>query len=164
AIARGDFWRVQPWVEVPKSSALRPQSYKTLAVKGALKGRRLGVPRMYIGRDSEVTASIETRASVIALWERAARQLEALGAEVVEIDLPVVSNYERDRPGALSMVDRGLVPMTFAKHELGLLSAWAFDDFLRSNADPALPDLASVDGAKIFPQPPGTLKDRYGDD
>ena len=164
AIARGDFWRVQPWVEIPKSSALRPASYTALAVAGALKGRRLGVPRMYIGRDGEATAPIETRASVIALWERAARQLEALGAEVVEVDLPVVSNYERDRPGALSMVDRGLVPKTFARHEIGLLSAWAFDDFLRANADPLLPDLASVDGAKIFPQPPGTLKDRYGDD
>lgn len=41
------------------------------------------------------------------------------------------------------------------------VSAW--DDFLRANADPAIPDLASVDGAKIFPQPPGTLPDRYED-
>jgi amidase len=164
AIARGDFWRVQPWLEIPKSSVLGPPSYRALPVTGALKGTRLGVPRMYIGRDSEARAPIETRASVIALWEQAAHQLEALGAEVVEVDLPVVSNYERDRPGAKSMIDRGLVPETFAKHELGLLSAWAFDDFLRSNADPSLPDLASVDGARIFPQPPGTLPDRYGND
>ncbi|TGP22198.1 amidase, partial [Mesorhizobium sp. M2D.F.Ca.ET.232.01.1.1] len=40
---------------------------------------------------------------------------------------------------------------------------WSWDDFLRANADPAIPDLASVDGAKIFPQPPGTLRDRYGE-
>jgi amidase len=162
--ARGDFWRVQPWIEIPKSSAVRPASYKALAVQGALKHTRLGVPRMYIGRDGEATASIETRASVIALWEQAARRLDALGAEVVEVDFPVVSNYERDRPGARSMVDRGLVPEGFARHELGLLSAWAFDDFLRSNADPAFPDLTHVEGSKIFPQPPGTLPDRYGDD
>ncbi|WP_292659558.1 amidase family protein [Mesorhizobium sp.] len=32
---------------------------------------------------------------------------------------------------------------------------------MRANADPALPDLVSVDGPKIFPQPPGTLPDRY---
>ncbi|TGP20390.1 amidase, partial [Mesorhizobium sp. M1D.F.Ca.ET.234.01.1.1] len=27
----------------------------------------------------------------------------------------------------------------------------------------AIPDLASVDGKKIFPQPPGALPDRFGD-
>jgi amidase len=118
---------------------------------------RLGVPRLYIGRDTKATKPIETRVSVLALWENAARQLAALGAQVVEVDLPVVSNYERDRPGARSMVDRGLVPQSFEANELGPLCAWAFDDFLSSNADPALSDLASVDGAKIFPQPPGTL-------
>ncbi|MFZ5676644.1 MAG: amidase [Pseudomonadota bacterium] len=155
--ARGDFWRVQPWVKIPPSSALRPKSYRELAVAGALEGVRLGVPRMYIGRDTAATAPIETRASVIALWEKAARQLEALGAELVEVDFPVVSNYERDRPGAKSMVDRGLVPKSFETHELGPLCAWAFDDFLRANGDPAIPDLSVVDGARIFPQPPGTL-------
>lgn len=155
--ARGDFWRVQPWVQIPPSSALRPKSYKELAVAGALKGARLGVPRMYIGRDSEARAPIETRASVIIQWEKARRQLEALGAEVVEADFPVVSNYERDRPGAKSMVDRGLVPKGFETNELGPLCAWAFDDFLRATGDPAFPDLAGVEGAKIFPQPPGTL-------
>ncbi len=154
---RGDFWRVQPWVKIPPSSALRPRSYTKLAVAGALRGVTLGVPRMYIGRDTEATAPIETRASVIALWEKTAHQLEALGAEVIEVDFPAVSNYERDRPGARSMVDQGLVPKTFETHELGLLCAWAFDDFLRANGDPAFPDLACVDGAKIFPQPPGTL-------
>ncbi|MBK1866126.1 amidase [Aestuariivirga sp. YIM B02566] len=162
--ARGDFWRVQPWVKIKPSSALRPESYKELLVAGALKGMRLGVPRMYIGRDTEAREPIETRASVIALWEQAARRLEALGAEVVEVDFPVVSNYERDRPGARSMVDRGLVPESYETHEMGLLCAWAFDDFLRANGDPALPDLASVEADKIFPQPPGALPDRYGSD
>ncbi len=161
---RGDFWRVQPWVNIPASSAVRPQSYTRLVIEGALRGAKLGVPRMYIGRDSKANSPIETRASVIELWKKAARELESLGAEIIEVDFPVVSNYERDRPGARSMVDRGWVPESFADSELGLLSAWAFDDFLRSNADPDLPDLASADGARIFPAPPGALADRYGDD
>ncbi|PBC00637.1 amidase [Mesorhizobium sp. WSM3860] len=161
---RGDFWRVQPWVSIPKASALRPASYTGLPLRGALKGKRLGVPKMYIGKDAGADQPIETRASVLDLWRQAARDLEALGAEVVEVDFPVVSNYERDRPGALSMVDRGLVPEEFASREIWDLSIWSWDDFLRANADPALPDLASVDGPKIFPQPPGTLPDRYGDD
>jgi amidase len=116
---------------------------------------------MYIGRDSGADRPIETRASVLALWEQAAADLTRLGAEVIEVDFPVVSNYERDRPGARTMVERGLVPSDFANREIWDLCIWGWDDFLRANADPALPDLVSVDGAKIFPQPPGTLPDRY---
>jgi amidase len=162
--ARGDFWRVQPWVSIPPSSALRSPRYTELQLEGSLAGKRIGVPRMYIGRDTGANAPIETRASVIELWEQAAADLRQLGATVVEVDFPVVSNYERDRPGAKSMVDRGLVPEEFAEREIWDLSIWSWDDFLRANADPAIPDLASVDGRKIFPQPPGTLPDRYGDD
>ncbi|WP_245435209.1 amidase [Mesorhizobium sp. WSM3879] len=161
---RGDFWRVQPWVSIPKASALRPASYTGVPLQGALEGKRLGVPKMYIGKDLGADRPIETRASVLELWRQAAHDLQALGAEVVEVDFPVVSNYERDRPGARSMVDRGLVPEEFANREIWDLSIWSWDDFLRANADPAIPDLASVDGPKIFPQPPGTLPDRYGDD
>ncbi|CAN7672563.1 amidase [Mesorhizobium sp. LjNodule214] len=164
AETRGDFWRAQPWVALPKSSDVRPQSYTALELKGALSGKRLGVPRMYIGRDTEAAKPIETRASVLDLWQQAARDLERLGAEVVEVDFPVVSNYERDRPGAKTMVERGLVPQEFAEREIWDLCIFAWDDFLAANADPAIPDLVSVDGPKIFPQPPGTLPDRYGDD
>ncbi|UVC18381.1 amidase [Mesorhizobium onobrychidis] len=158
---RGDFWRAQPWVALPKSSAVRPPRYTGLELEGALQGVRLGVPRMYIGRDME--ADVPIRASVLDLWEQAAADLRRLGADVVEVDFPVVSNYERDRPGTKNMVDRGLVPEGFAEREIWDLCVFAWDDFLRANADPAIPDLASVDGAKIFPQPPGTLPDRYQD-
>ncbi|MBZ9676357.1 amidase [Mesorhizobium sp. ES1-1] len=158
---RGDFWRAQPWVKLPKSSQLRPPRYTDLALAGSLKGMRLGVPTMYIGRDGGADKPIETRASVLALWEQGAADLAMLGAEVVEVDFPVVSNYERDRPGARTMVERGLVPAEFAEREIWDLCVWGWDDFLRANADPALPDLASVDGPKIFPQPPGALPDRY---
>ncbi|UVK37718.1 amidase [Mesorhizobium sp. AR10] len=164
AETRGDFWRAQPWVALPRSSAVRPPRYVGLKQEGALQGKRLGVPRMYIGRDTEATKPIETRASVLDLWAQAARNLERLGATIVEVDFPVVSNYERDRPGTRTMVERGLVPEEFAEREIWDLCVWGWDDFLRANADPVIPDLASVDGPKIFPQPPGTLPDRYGDD
>ncbi|MFC6259134.1 amidase family protein, partial [Kocuria oceani] len=32
---RGDFWRVQPWIEIPAASAVRPASYPALAVPDA---------------------------------------------------------------------------------------------------------------------------------
>ena len=158
---RGDFWRVQPWVDVPAASSVRPASYPSLRDPDALAGTRLGVPRMYINGDAESPKPIEARPSVIELWERARRDLEALGAEVVDVDFPVVSNYERDRPGARSMVERGLVPEEFAEREIWDLSIWSWDDFLQANGDPRLHQLADVDGALIFPPPAGGLRDRY---
>ena len=66
----------------PGASALRPESYTALPVAGALTRARLGVPRMYIGRDTQADEPIATRPSVLALWENAARHCEALGAEI----------------------------------------------------------------------------------
>lgn len=160
---RGDFWRVQPWVRIPPSSSLRPVSYPALADAHALRGMRLGVPRMYIGHvDSE--DPIETRPSVIAQWQKARADLEAAGAEVIEVDFPVVTNYEsRGRADDRSMLARGLVPPHFADHELYELSMWGWDEFLQANGDPALHRLADVDPDLIFPTPPGSLPGRYDD-
>ena len=163
AETRGDFWRVQPWVAIPRASEVRPASYFSLRDADPLRGRRLGIPRMYINRDDEAPKPIETRESVIRLWENARRALEGLGAEVVEVDLPAVSNYEKDRTGALTMVERGIVPEGFADRELWELSMLAWHDFLDANGDPKLHALADVDGPRIFPQPEGALPDRYGD-
>ena len=104
---------------------------------------------------------IETRASVIALWEAASRDLEAAGAEVVLVDFPAVTNYEGDRPGAPTIATRGLVTPEYLNSEIVDLSAWAWDDFLRANGDPNLDHLADVDGALIFPHPEGALPDQY---
>lgn len=175
---RGDFWRAQPWVPIPRASELRPASYPALAGSASLAGRRFGVPRMYINADPEAGTGdggpsgrggiggatgqrIETRPSVIALWERARRDLEAAGATVVEVDFPAVSNYEGDRAGAPSIATRGLVSPEFLRREIVDLSAWAWDDFLAANGDPALRTLADVDGERIFPHPEGALPDRY---
>lgn len=176
---RGDFWRVQPWIPVPPASAVRPPSYLALAVPDAaaarkvLAGKRLGIPRMYINADAGAGTAeapgiggptgqrIETRASIIELWEAARRDLEAAGAEVVDVDFPVVSNYEGDRPGAPTIATRGLVSPEYLRREIVDLSAWAWNDFLEANGDPALNRLSDVDGAAIFPAPAGSLPDRY---
>lgn len=97
----------------------------------------------------------------MALWQAARRDLEAAGAEVVEVDFPAVTNYEGDRPGAPTVRSRGLVSEAFLQREIVDLSAWAWDDFLRANGDPALDRLDDVDGAAIFPHPAGALADRY---
>ncbi|OCW18983.1 amidase [Pseudomonas sp. S3E12] len=173
---RGDLWRLQPWVPIPSVASVRPASYPELAATAeSLAGKRFGVPRMYINADPEAGTSekpgiggptgqkINTRASVIDLWKDARQALEAAGAEVIEVDFPLVSNCEGDRPGAPTVFTRGLVSREFLHDELWELSAWAFDDFLRANNDPALNRLADVDGPKIFPHDPGTLPNREDD-
>ncbi|MFF4261138.1 amidase [Streptomyces virginiae] len=176
---RGDLWRAQPWVPLPSPSQVRPASYPALApadaesASDALAGKRVGVPRMYVNADPDAGTNpaggiggqtgqrIDTRPSVITLWEAARRDLEAAGAEVVEVDFPVVSNYESDRPGAPSLLTRGLVSREYLTFEIEDLSAWAWDDFLRANGDPALPTLAEVDSTRIWPKQEGELPDRY---
>lgn len=170
---RGDLWRLQPWVPIPAVASLRPASYPALAANAtALAGKRFGVPRMFINADAEAGTSekpgiggptgqrIHTRPSVIALWEQARKALEAAGATVIEVDFPLVSNCEGDRPGAPTVFTRGLVSKEFLHDELWELSAWAFDDFLRANGDPKLNRLVDVDGPQIFPHDPGTLPNR----
>ena len=167
---RGDFWRAQPWIALPDAAAGRPASYPALANGASVRGMRLGIPRMYINADDAPNGvgiggptgqRIQTRASIIALWEHARADLEAAGAEVVEVDFPAVSNYEGDRPGAPTIANRGLVSPEYLRREIVDLSAWAWEDFLAANGDPAFHTLTGVDGARIFPQPDGALPDRY---
>lgn len=176
---RGDFWRAQPWIAIPTPSAVRPVSYAALAPAGrsqaqqTLAGKRFGVPRMYINEDPAAGSNpqggiggstgkpIRTRASVIDLWQLARQDIEGAGATVIEVDFPVVTNYESDRPAAPSILSRGLVSPEFLHREILDLSAWAWNDFLAANGDPELSTLANVDGKRIFPHPEGALPDRY---
>jgi len=173
---RGDLWRLQNWIEIPSSGEFRPASYPSLAAgPEALTGKRFGIPRMYVNADPEAGTGerhpdlwgpcgqrIETRQSVIDLWNAARRDLEEAGAEVVEVDFPMISNYEGDRPGCPTIFNRGLVRPEYLREELRGLAAWGFDDFLQANGDPALDRLDQVDGELIFPEEPGTLPSREG--
>jgi amidase len=171
---RGDFWRLQPWVPLPRVGEVRPASYPALDDgPEALAGKRFGVPRMYVNSDPDAGGPgatgiggptgrrIDTRASVLELFDAVRRDLLAAGAEVIDVDFPLVSNYEGDRAGAPTIATRGLVRAEYLRRELVDLSAWAWDDFLAANGDPALNRLADVDGGRIFPHPPGALPDRY---
>ncbi|GAA1179747.1 amidase [Nesterenkonia xinjiangensis] len=181
---RGDFWRVQPWVEIPKASQLRPESFPALgpadaaAAAEVLDGVRIGAPALYLGLDGSAGTAepgpngvtgiggstgrpISPRPSVLRLWEQARQDLERHGSQVSITDLPVVTNYEGDRPGAPTIRTRGLVGEDYLDREIFDLSAWGWDDFLQANGDPALDRLAAVDGDQIFPHPEGALPDRY---
>ena len=166
---RGDLWRAQPWVPLPRPSQVRPESYAALACPDRLTavrrlaGSRVGVPRMYIGADPVAGTGvgiggptgkrIETRTSVLELWRSLRRQLESCGVQVVEVDFPPVSNYEGDRAGVPTIRSRGLVPPAFLDAELLELAASAWEDFLAVNGDPRLSSVVDVDKDLIFPVP-----------
>lgn len=146
----GDFWRQQTTVELPSPESVLPHPLARPRPE-RLDGIRIGVPRLYIGEDDVPLVPPVIRPSVRALWDRAADDLRALGAEVVEVDFPVVSNYEEDRPGAEGLAERGLVPSNWRALEGGPVTAMALDGFLRDNADPKLDSWADVDGDTVFP-------------
>jgi amidase len=177
----GDFWRMQPWVELPKTFAIHSESFVSVHRKSVetskaskpLAGVRLAAPTMFLGLDADqctgagmgsVTGQrIEPRASMLKLWESFVEGLEAAGAEVVLTDFPVVTNYEADRAGAPNVFNRGIVPEEFFDAEIWDLSIWSWDYFLKLNGQPDLNSITKVEGPKIFPAPPEALQDRYAE-
>ncbi|HUH53789.1 MAG TPA: amidase [Microbacteriaceae bacterium] len=173
---RGDFWRHQQVVEIPKPSELRPESFLALAADASvgsastsethelpnekpLAGLRLAVPRMYLGKDDKFP--IKVRGSVLELFEVARARLEELGAEITESDFPLIEEYEGDHPGGENVARLGVLPEGWMDTEFNHILAFGWDDFLRANANPLIPSLAEVDPDLIFPAEPGQLPDRY---
>jgi amidase len=175
-IAAGDFWREQKAVKLPPVESIRPKDMLSLAKTGALKGKRIGVPTMYINKDDSGARAIKTRASVMALWEKAAADLRALGAEVVEVDFIVMHNFEGDRQSAQTPVTRGLIPEGWlqtaaapastsaaapptrppANLEFAQLNPYFMEEFVRLTGDPNLPSWTKVkDLAMVYPTEPG---------
>jgi amidase len=166
-ITQGDFWREQNVVKLPKPSATRPASFGQLADKSALRGKRIAVPTMYIGKDANMRDPIKVRPSIIALWEKAAADLRALGATVVEVDFEPMHAYEADRPGMRTVLERGLMPegwwFSFGPGaprnvELFDLTPSAYESFLKSCNDPNFPSWSVVDASQVFPDPSGSVE------
>ncbi|KAJ5624918.1 Amidase [Penicillium lagena] len=157
---RGDFYNEQTIVHLPAVNTLRPQSFSTLQDTNSLRGKRIGVPSMYIGGDDssvQAVSRIFTRPSIIKLWQQARRALEACGAEVIETDdFPLVTTYESKAMNG-QLVTVADLPDGWPATERCELVAHAWDDFLVTNAQTGLESLARVDPATIFPPAPGSL-------
>lgn len=150
-VTEGDFWRHQPFVKLPKDVwPEKPDSFKELASHSSLSGLRFAVPSMYIGglppRGAEL---VWTSGAVIELWNQAKRDLEALGAQVVITDdFPAVTGYE-DAQHLPKNCPR--LPASWANTERGQLIAHSWNEFLQTNGDSAIPDIAAVDNSEIYP-------------
>jgi amidase len=155
---RGDFWREQSHVQLPKPQDIRPASMFSLADPNSLKGKRLAVPKMYINKDPD--ADIEVRSSIMKLWEKAAADLKALGAELVETDFPVVTQYEKGTKTTNTAFAGLSADWDILEIERFIGMGW--HRFLQLNGQPGLDRLKDVDPKKIFPPPPGALPDKAG--
>jgi amidase len=148
----GDLWRGQPWIELPPVSGVRPERYGDLMDPESLRGKVIGVPRVFTGRDTSIDQPVRLRASIRELWERAEEDLRRLGATVVDVDVPAFYDFDKLRPAARDMTDRGYWSPAFAETEISLLAGAGWDEFLRLNGDTALPSLEAVDTSEIFPE------------
>ena len=157
----GDFWKQQNFVEI--STVWRPQSFLDLIpdAENSLRGKRIAVPKMFIGGHDPKAKPIVVAQDVIDLWRQARKDLEALGAIVLETDFPLVTNYEDDSVSGHANNVVGFKPDWNGK-ERGEVVAYLWDDFLREGGDPKFSaGLGSVNGTQMFPRPEGYIPDRY---
>lgn len=157
---KGDFYREQKWVPIPGPPKVQ---YSSLKNTSALKGKKVGVPKMYVGqRDSDPHAKHPyVSPEVIEVWKRAAQDLKQLGAEVVYTDFPLVTNYEND---SVSHEANNVVgaPSNWNQVERGVLIAKAWNAFLEQNNDPDIKSLNDIDDpAMLFPKPQPYVPDTF---
>ncbi|KAF2993453.1 hypothetical protein E8E13_002163 [Curvularia kusanoi] len=157
---KGDFYREQKWIHIPGPPKI---DYISLRNEHALKGKRIGVPKMYVGQKDSDPHAKPTYVSpeVQAVWEQTAQDLEALGAEVVYTDFPLVTNYEND---SISKEANNVVgaPSNWNHVERGILIAKAWNTFLEQNNDPKIKSLKDIDNsAMLFPKPKPYIPDTF---
>lgn len=157
----GDFWRDQPFLALPVGAKM-DYTRLTPTPTPSLAGKRIAVPKIYIGEeDSDPHAkAVGVCPDVLDLWNKACADLEALGAEVVHTDFPVITRYEDDSISKSTNNVAG-APAWWSDYERSVLVAKAWDDFLIANKDANLPSLSKVDGELIFPKPPGYVPDLF---
>ncbi|KAJ8108615.1 hypothetical protein OPT61_g8052 [Boeremia exigua] len=157
---RGDFYREQKFVTIPGPPRI---DYSFLKNKNALQGKRVGVPKMYVGqKDSDPHAKpTYVSSEVIAVWHQTAQDLASLGAEVVYTDFPLVTNYEND---SVSHEANNVVgaPSNWNHVERGILIAKAWNAFLQQNNDPNIKSLRDIKNpAMLFPKPKPYTPDTF---
>jgi Asp-tRNA(Asn)/Glu-tRNA(Gln) amidotransferase A subunit family amidase len=148
----GDFWREQTFIKLPDPWQGRPlHSFKEISSSVSLSGLRIAVPLMYLGGPTPPgAAAVYTNPAVVELFERVRKDIEALGAEIVETpDFPAVTAYENDELLPAGCPRR---PANWGAMERGPLIAHAWNDFIKTFDNAALPDLFAVDTSQIYPE------------
>jgi Asp-tRNA(Asn)/Glu-tRNA(Gln) amidotransferase A subunit family amidase len=156
----GDFIREQKHISIPKPTV---KDYHSLKNMDKFAGKRIGVPKMYIGgQDSDPHAKHPyVSPEVITLWQSTEEALENLGAEIIHTDFPLITHYENDSQSGEANNVEGR-PANWNLLERGILIAKAWDQFLAQNGDPKISNLADIsDSGMLFPKPPNYLPDTF---
>lgn len=144
-----DFWRNQTFVSIPRASDSRPKSYHQLKSTNSFMGKRIAVPRCFIGVPSAKPFHVCTE-SVQQLWEKTRATLESLGATIIETDFPLLEQYmKQDFPGQSCNIPG--VSNEWTSIERCQMIATAWDDFLQINGDETCPNLLATDPDNIHP-------------
>ncbi len=152
----GDFWRDQPFIQLPPSPWSEVLELSTASRNaGYLKGKRIALPQVFLSQQEGgpyISDAIES------LWRQTKADLKASGACVEIIpDLPVLRAYEEmlRKPGtANASSEHPYLPSDWNAAERGTLIAHAWEDFLENNQDPHIQSLTQVDPKRIFPHLP----------
>lgn len=158
-VTLGDFWRDQPYVKLPLGPKI---DYVRLTEGTSLVGKRIAVPKLYIGEKDAHPNAKPTKVSpaVVELWKEACADLEELGATVIPTDFPLVTKYEDDSMSGEANNVAG-APAWWNSYERGALIAKAWDNFLIANKDDRISDLTMVDSHLLFPKPEGYIPDIF---
>ncbi|KAK5048883.1 hypothetical protein LTR84_005303 [Exophiala bonariae] len=144
----GDFWRDQPFFQLPQPGWTTSENLSAAKGIGFLKGKRIAVPQIFLKQTSNgpyISEAIEP------LWNQAKVDLEAAGAHVELVqDLPVFSIYEKLLRTSDAVLGSS-IPENWNTTERSVLIAHAWEDFLENNHDASVKSLRQVDPTKIFP-------------
>lgn len=144
-----DFWRLQPFVDLPAVKTIRPYYFLSLADEKPLRNKRIAVPKCFLGRTDANPKHI-CSAGVKSLWNSARKDLNSLGATVVEMDFPVLENYMRQEFPGQSVNVLGLTNEWIAQGRCKMI-ALGWDNFLPSNDDNSFSGLNAADLENVHP-------------
>lgn len=146
----GDFWRTQQFVPIPLSSQVRPINYHSLANPGSLRGKLIAVPKCFVGDGDTCLEPNVFTDPVRNLFAQARRDLEALGATLVETTFPLLEKYDKKLyPGQSANVE-GFTEDWMSIERCKFI-AMGWDDFLRQNGSKAFPNLTVADPKVVHP-------------
>ncbi|MGM9949725.1 MAG: amidase [Lysinibacillus sp.] len=154
----GDFWRMQKAVALPGPMDIRPKSYHDLQNPSSLQHVRLGVPKMFLGLSQE--NPLYMRPSILKLWKDAVRQLEACGAEIIEIDFPLQALYSSSPTQLKPFEEKGYLPKGWMETERTKLNPMFAELFLKSCESDDYPSWASLDSTFTFPNPAESVDEK----
>lgn len=148
----GDYWRGQSVVPVPEISQLLPPGGLLQVAQGpaVLNGKRFGVSSLFIREKSVSDSSVDADQEVIDMFRQAKQDLEAAGAQIIETEMPNLTEYIH-RADSKDMTCVEGLPREWQDTEQSDLVTYAMDDFLRANRQDGCSSLAEVDAPATSP-------------